>query len=594
MGIAEKFNDARKKKKDDKGKDGKEQSKFKDFLDATPLGMVMNMGSEYSKLMSSRVGQDMKKNPKSFAKSLFSLTPVAALYNMAENGFDPNKPSKSVWGKISNFFSSITDKLKDIVKGLGSVNANAASTGGNSGGSGAGKNLSKDFGSVARFYETGKEDFSGAGYISSGVGDAGGKSYGIYQLSSTKGSLANFVKWLGSAHPDLAKKLSGSPGSSSFDASWKKLGQNKAFGEAQQEYFQKDFYNPGLAKINKALGTDLSGRSRGIQELILSASVQHGAGGATSLFKRALARKNISKLSDNQIIDLVQKQRLSQYMGQYAGTNQEAGLRRRAKEEGAKLKDLTNQKVSSSKENKNTSKDIGSNLGSVMSNNGSSDKTDGQSIGYKDVEYAKKYIGTPYSMGPSSGLGKTKTFDCSSLVMNAYNSVGKKLPRTSREQYKATKRIKKDELSIGDLIFFSANPDGSISHVGIYISEGKMINAESSKGVNIRSDALNMPADWFGRLVGFGRVSGNTGGTADGSAELSGTGEVNEETEEQKSRANFKLTEEEKKAIGDRINSKYAKEYGLKGDNEDFSNGKDGSNSTSATAEPSKSGGSKG
>jgi cell wall-associated NlpC family hydrolase len=73
----------------------------------------------------------------------------------------------------------------------------------------------------------------------------------------------------------------------------------------------------------------------------------------------------------------------------------------------------------------------------------------------------------------------TRCFDCSSFVKHAYKGV-KKLPRTSREQYKLGKKIRKKDILEGDLLFFyKSKKSKRVTHVGMYIGDGKFIHASS-------------------------------------------------------------------------------------------------------------------
>lgn len=94
--------------------------------------------------------------------------------------------------------------------------------------------------------------------------------------------------------------------------------------------------------------------------------------------------------------------------------------------------------------------------------------------------FIENWIGTRYRLG-----GKTKRgIDCSALTGSLLMAVyGFALPRTAREQYKATEHIKKDELKEGDLVFF--NTHGGVSHVGLYLENNYFVHASSSQGVTI-------------------------------------------------------------------------------------------------------------
>jgi len=91
--------------------------------------------------------------------------------------------------------------------------------------------------------------------------------------------------------------------------------------------------------------------------------------------------------------------------------------------------------------------------------------------------------GTPYKYGGESKAGA----DCSGFVqmvfLNVYN---KKVPRSTKQQYEFCKKINKNQLKEGDLVFFETGGKG-ISHVGIFLREGKFAHASSSKGVIVNS-----------------------------------------------------------------------------------------------------------
>ncbi|KES03820.1 hypothetical protein BU52_28705 [Streptomyces toyocaensis] len=85
------------------------------------------------------------------------------------------------------------------------------------------------------------------------------------------------------------------------------------------------------------------------------------------------------------------------------------------------------------------------------------------------VAYAYRKIGSPYVWGATG----PDAFDCSGLVQAAYRSAGVSLPRTTYAQIGAGRRVARSELLPGDLVFFYPG----ISHVGIYVGDGRMIHA---------------------------------------------------------------------------------------------------------------------
>lgn len=97
------------------------------------------------------------------------------------------------------------------------------------------------------------------------------------------------------------------------------------------------------------------------------------------------------------------------------------------------------------------------------------------------VADAKKLLGIPYVWGGTT----TKGFDCSGFVQYVLKQNGISMPRTTTEQYQIGTYVTKSDLLPGDLVFLQNTYRAGISHVGIYIGDGKMIHASSSKGVVI-------------------------------------------------------------------------------------------------------------
>ena len=103
------------------------------------------------------------------------------------------------------------------------------------------------------------------------------------------------------------------------------------------------------------------------------------------------------------------------------------------------------------------------------------------------VDHAKTYLGSPYKYGGNGLSG----IDCSGFVKNVYDKFGVKLPRTAREQYMMGTGIDKEELSMGDLIFFRQGRSGNPSHVGIFLEDGKFIHSSARRNGGVRVDSLD-------------------------------------------------------------------------------------------------------
>jgi cell wall-associated NlpC family hydrolase len=103
------------------------------------------------------------------------------------------------------------------------------------------------------------------------------------------------------------------------------------------------------------------------------------------------------------------------------------------------------------------------------------------------VALAREYMGTPYVWGGTTPKG----FDCSGFAQYLYGKVGINIPRTTYTQWTARngRAVKKSQLAPGDLVFFrgSDSKGGLPGHVGVYIGNGRMIDAPHT-GADVRVD----------------------------------------------------------------------------------------------------------
>jgi cell wall-associated NlpC family hydrolase len=121
------------------------------------------------------------------------------------------------------------------------------------------------------------------------------------------------------------------------------------------------------------------------------------------------------------------------------------------------------------------------------------------------VETALAAMGSPYSWGGSDANG----FDCSGLIQYAYGQVGIVLPRISRDQMRMGRAVDRDAgtLRPGDILGFSSSGTSQISHVGLYVGDGRFIHS-SSTGVKVSSlTATDGDSRWWrDRWVGVRRI----------------------------------------------------------------------------------------
>ena len=97
-------------------------------------------------------------------------------------------------------------------------------------------------------------------------------------------------------------------------------------------------------------------------------------------------------------------------------------------------------------------------------------------------------------------------YDCSGLTYYTFGTMGIEIPRVAREQFKNGMWVSKNELQKGDLVFFDTSRyyRGRPTHVGIYLGNGKFIQASSAKKRVVIS-SLNSPY-YSRRYLGARRV----------------------------------------------------------------------------------------
>lgn len=99
-------------------------------------------------------------------------------------------------------------------------------------------------------------------------------------------------------------------------------------------------------------------------------------------------------------------------------------------------------------------------------------------LGTTLVATARRFIGSNYVSGGSSPGG----FDCSGFVSYVHRRHGISVSRSSRALFKQGSPVSRDDLQPGDVLFFERTYRSGISHVGLYLGNGKFIHAANHRG----------------------------------------------------------------------------------------------------------------
>lgn len=146
-----------------------------------------------------------------------------------------------------------------------------------------------------------------------GFDNAGGHSYGLYQIATRPGTMKEYLEYLAN-HPNptyknFAEILNNAGGNfgamnrtSDFENAWKKLARYSEFTSSQSEFIGKNRYNKIINRIQDIKGLNLQKRHPVIKDVIRSMAVQHGQ--AQIPIHNALGtNSNISSWSDEKIIN---------------------------------------------------------------------------------------------------------------------------------------------------------------------------------------------------------------------------------------------------------------------------------------------------
>lgn len=141
-------------------------------------------------------------------------------------------------------------------------------------------------GGMAAKFESGR-----AGSAAVGWDSTGGTSFGKYQIATKTGTMDKFMQHLKATNPEAFERLSkAGPADSGKDGAfaqeWKKLAGEGKLAESEHEFIKKTHYDVGVGKVQDKNLQDMIGKSKALQEVMWSTSVQHGGGGAGSIFNK--------------------------------------------------------------------------------------------------------------------------------------------------------------------------------------------------------------------------------------------------------------------------------------------------------------------
>ena len=122
------------------------------------------------------------------------------------------------------------------------------------------------------------------------------------------------------------------------------------------------------------------------------------------------------------------------------------------------------------------------------------------------VQMARAQIGKRYRTG---GVSPDKGFDCSGLVQYVLTALKLNVPRTAKQQAKEGLAVSRDtsRLLPGDLLTFGKGKKGVVSHIGIYVGDGRYVHASSVAGRVIESDISRKSSPLIRAWRGVRRVA---------------------------------------------------------------------------------------
>ncbi|MFW5730429.1 MAG: hypothetical protein ACOCV7_02170 [Desulfonatronovibrionaceae bacterium] len=153
----------------------------------------------------------------------------------------------------------------------------------------------------------------------------GGTCYGIYQLSSRRGTMGEFLDFLDDKAPDISSRLrNAGPADSggktgAMPMEWKVIAadQPERLADLQHQFIEDKFYRPAAAGVGERLGLDMDQATFALREVLWSTAVQHGVYGAMDIFQEAGASIDFKQgeTSERRMIQAVYDERRTRFSG---------------------------------------------------------------------------------------------------------------------------------------------------------------------------------------------------------------------------------------------------------------------------------------
>jgi len=153
----------------------------------------------------------------------------------------------------------------------------------------------------------------------------GGTCYGTYQLSSRRGGLEEFLKFLDREAPEWAGNLrAAGPGNTGgrtggMPSAWREIHAQspERFAALQHDFTRQAYYDPAANAVQRQTGMNPENASPALREVLWSTAVQHGVQGAAGIFQRALdaASSGRGDVSERELIQAVYSERASRFPG---------------------------------------------------------------------------------------------------------------------------------------------------------------------------------------------------------------------------------------------------------------------------------------